>query len=31
MENIVSMTIEHTKANAKLWEFLYQEISRQTV
>ena len=28
--NIVSMTIEHAKANADLWEFSYQEISRQT-
>jgi len=28
--NIVSMTIEHAKANAGLWEFSYQEISRQT-
>jgi len=29
--NIVSMTIEHAKANAGLWEFSYQEMSRQTV
>jgi len=28
--NIVSMTIEHAKDNAGLWEFSYQEISRQT-
>ncbi len=27
--NIVSMTIEHAKDNAGLWEFSYQEISRQ--
>ena len=27
--NLVSMTIEHAKANAALWEFSYQEISRQ--
>jgi len=27
--NIVSMTIEHAKANAGLWEFSYQEMSRQ--
>ena len=26
--NIVSMTIEHAKANAGLWEFSYQEIPR---
>lgn len=26
--NIVSMTIEHAKANAGLWEFSYQEMSR---
>lgn len=25
--NIVSMTIEHAKANAKRWEFSYQEMS----
>ena len=24
--NVVSMTIEHAKANADLWEFSYQEI-----
>ena len=30
MGNIVSMTIEHAKANAGLWEFSYQEMSRQT-
>jgi uncharacterized protein YuzE len=29
--NIVSMTIEHAKSNAGLWEFSYQEMSRQTV
>jgi uncharacterized protein YuzE len=29
--NIVSMTIEHAKANAGLWEFSYQEMPRQTV
>lgn len=28
--NIVSMTIEHAKANAGLWEFSYQEMPRQT-
>lgn len=28
--NIVSMTIEHAKANAGLREFSYQEVSRQT-
>jgi uncharacterized protein YuzE len=28
--NIVSMTIEHAKDNATLWEFSYQEMSRQT-
>ena len=28
--NIVSMTIEHAKANAGLREFSYQEMSRQT-
>ncbi|RJP27661.1 MAG: DUF2283 domain-containing protein [Candidatus Omnitrophota bacterium] len=27
--NIVSMTIEHARANAELWEFSYQEISQQ--
>ena len=27
--NIVNMTIEHAKANAGLWEFSYQEMSRQ--
>ena len=27
--NIVSMTIEHAKANEGLWEFSYQEMSRQ--
>ncbi len=29
--NLVSMTIEHAKTNAGLWEFSYQEVSRQTV
>ena len=28
--NIVSMTIEHAKDNAGLWEFSYQEMSYQT-
>ena len=28
--NLVSMTIEHAKASADLWEFSYQEMSRQT-
>ena len=28
--NIISMTIEHAKANAGLSEFSYQEIPRQT-
>ena len=28
--NIVSMTIEHAKDNAGLWEFSYQEMSRQS-
>lgn len=28
--NIVSMTIEHAKNSAGLWEFSYQEMSRQT-
>ena len=27
--NLVSMTIEHAKASADLWEFSYQEMSRQ--
>jgi len=27
--NLVSMTIEHAKNNAELWEFSYQEMSRQ--
>ncbi|MDZ7700242.1 MAG: DUF2283 domain-containing protein [Deltaproteobacteria bacterium] len=27
---IVSMTIEHAKDSAGLWEFSYQEMSRQT-
>jgi uncharacterized protein YuzE len=30
MGNIVSMTIEHAKANAGLSEFSYQEVPRQT-
>lgn len=29
--NIVSMTIEHAKDNSGLWEFSYQEISRQAI
>ncbi len=29
--NLVSMTIEHAKANAGLWEFSYQEIGRQAI
>lgn len=29
--NLVSMTIEHAKANAGLWEFSYQEITSQPV
>ena len=28
--NIVSMTIEHAKDSAGLWEFSYQEMSRKT-
>ena len=28
--NIVSMTIEHARNSAELWEFSYQEMSRQT-
>ena len=28
--NIVSMTLEHAKNNAGLWEFSYQEMPRQT-
>lgn len=27
--DIVNMTIEHAKSNARLWEFSYQEMSRQ--
>jgi uncharacterized protein YuzE len=27
--NIVNMTIEHARNNAELWEFSYQEMSRQ--
>ena len=29
-DNLVSMTIEHAKANADLWEFSLQEMPRQT-
>ena len=29
--NLVSMTIEHAKANAGLWEFSYQEMTPQAV
>ena len=29
--NLVSMTIEHAKANAGLWEFSYQEMTSQAV
>ncbi len=29
--NVVSMTIEHAKDNAGLWEFSYQEMTPQTV
>jgi uncharacterized protein YuzE len=29
--NLVSMTIEHAKANAGLWEFSYQEMSPQAI
>ncbi len=28
--NLVNMTIEHAKANARLWEFSYQEVVAQT-
>jgi uncharacterized protein YuzE len=28
--NLVSMTIEHAKENAGLWEYSYQEIARKT-
>lgn len=28
--NIVSMTIEHAKSNAALWEFSYQEMARKS-
>ena len=28
--NIVSMTVEHAKANAGLWEFSYQEMPLRT-
>jgi len=27
--NLVNMTIEHARSNAGLWEFSYQEMSRQ--
>ncbi len=29
--NLVSMTIEHAKANAGLWEFSYQEMTSHTI
>ncbi|MBZ4219171.1 MAG: DUF2283 domain-containing protein [Chlorobium sp.] len=29
--NLVSMTIEHAKENAGLWEFSYQEIPRREI
>ena len=28
--HLVSMTIEHAKANADLWEFSFQEMAQQT-
>ena len=28
--NLVSMTVEHARANAGLWEFSYQEMSHRT-
>ena len=28
--NLVSMTIEHAKANTDLWEFSFQEMAQQT-
>lgn len=28
--NLISMTIEHAKVNAGLWEFSYQEVPRKT-
>ncbi|NTV47745.1 MAG: DUF2283 domain-containing protein [Chlorobiales bacterium] len=28
--NIMSMTIEHAKSNAALWEFSYQEMARKS-
>ncbi|NHQ60769.1 DUF2283 domain-containing protein [Chlorobium sp. BLA1] len=28
--NLISMTIEHAKENAGLWEFSYQEVPRKT-
>ena len=29
--NLVSMTIEHAKANAQHWEFSYQEMAQHTI
>jgi uncharacterized protein YuzE len=29
--NLVNMTIEHAKANARLWEFSYQEMTHDAV
>jgi uncharacterized protein YuzE len=29
--NVVSMTIEHARTSAALWEFSYQELSSQTM
>ena len=29
--NLVSMTIEHAKANAGIWEFSYQEMSQHVL
>jgi len=29
--NLISMTIEHAKANVQNWEFSYQEITRQAI
>ena len=29
--NLVSMTIEHAKANADIWEFSYQEMSQHVL
>ena len=28
--DLVNMTIEHAKANARLWEFSYQEVAEPT-